>query len=747
LLLSHLALALAGVCLTCAELDFLPELAIALPVYLGLVCLSWWLGRCWTLPMWAANVLGVLIAGGAALWVWYGLSDEGTWTQEVPLPGVIIPYLGPVLMALLLVRLFRSSPGDFWALQALGLLQVALGCVLAGDTLFSLLLLPYLVVALCALAAHERISLTWRNQNSLSPVTSHQSPVTTSGWVTFGARWAVAVAALTFPVFLLLPRIDGPEWEPMTRFAGRQPERKKQTGFSDEIDLAHGGAIEVDETVAFRVVVSDADGRVNRDLLGNQRWRGLVMDRYEEREAIWRTWLSWPGRGPLFRPQSGPVQPGSGELLLEFDVPRRTGCLFLADPVHLGPKVGDLPIHADPESFTSDPAGFRRPGLPFFEAGDTVMPLPYLSRAEYHYTQIFRASAERDRYQVVRLEENYCRKLLRCDVDGLGTWTIRLLGRLAETSSELPGLREALAGPRPAGWALPPRLWEPVARRLADHLSSSGEYSYSLTQRRESVDLDPVLDFLVNVKEGACERYAAALTLMLRSVGIPARIVKGYRGAEYRGGGSYEVRQSHAHAWVEAVVPALGKEGQALEWIALDPTPQTESHGGLASWLQQQQGRAGDVWHDLVLAYGSRRQAELLAALSGDWLSGALVVLVAALAGLFLLVWLKHGRAGARHRTGDRCQGLYERLLDLLAGPGLALRPRPGQTPRELADEARSLLLLRDSAMADLAEVPRRVVGLLYRARWGGQRPGEAELAAVEEQVGSLAKQLSLSGR
>src|SRR5262245_37945406 len=124
LLLSHLTLALAGVCLTCAELDFLPQLAVALTVYLLLVVLAWWLGGRWTMPTWAANLFGLVIAGGAVLWVWTGFRDETAWMREVPLHGLIVPYLGPVLMALLVVRLFRSSPGEFWVLQGLGLLQV-----------------------------------------------------------------------------------------------------------------------------------------------------------------------------------------------------------------------------------------------------------------------------------------------------------------------------------------------------------------------------------------------------------------------------------------------------------------------------------------------------------------------------------------------------------------------------------------------------------------------------------------------
>ena len=72
---------------------------------------------------------------------------------------------------------------------------------------------------------------------------------------------------------------------------------------------------------------------------------------------------------------------------------------------------------------------------------------------------------------------------------------------------------------------------------LTDYLSSSGHYQYTLDLRREDNDLDPAADFLCNVKEGHCELFATALALMLRSCGIPCRMVVGYRGDENLQGG------------------------------------------------------------------------------------------------------------------------------------------------------------------------------------------------------------------
>src|SRR5262249_39526807 len=244
-----------------------------------------------------------------------------------------------------------------------------------------------------------------------------------------------------------------------------------------------------------------------------------------------------------------------------------TGCLFLADPVVLGELPGEMPVWNKAREH-----GVARL---FFESGGTAMPLNFLSEPTYRYAQAIPAPPGGERTPAVRVGEEHLRRLLRCRVQGLDRWTSELLLRLAARPGAPAGLAEALQGPRPVGWALPPRLWAPVARLLTDHLAKSGEYDYSMTNARSGIDPDPVMDFLLHERRGSCERSASSLALMLGSVGIPARVVKGFRGAEYQGDGVHHVLNSHAHAWVEAVVPA--RSGAGVEWLTLDPTPQTDA--------------------------------------------------------------------------------------------------------------------------------------------------------------------------
>ena len=92
-----------------------------------------------------------------------------------------------------------------------------------------------------------------------------------------------------------------------------------------------------------------------------------------------------------------------------------------------------------------------------------------------------------------------------------------------------------------------------VARLFERQLSSSGQFHYSLQGVERDTSIDAIEDFVSNNPRGHCEYFATALALMLRSQGIPSRVVLGYRCDEWHEDQQcYQVRQLHAHAWVEA---------------------------------------------------------------------------------------------------------------------------------------------------------------------------------------------------
>ncbi len=115
---------------------------------------------------------------------------------------------------------------------------------------------------------------------------------------------------------------------------------------------------------------------------------------------------------------------------------------------------------------------------------------------------------------------------------------------------------------------------------VRDYLRESITYNDQIPAPPEGVD--PVHYTLFVSREGYCNYYASAMAIMLRSQGIPARVVSGYAQGEYNEDlGSYRVRASNAHTWVEVYFPNYG-------WIQFEPTasiptvarPETADSGG-----------------------------------------------------------------------------------------------------------------------------------------------------------------------
>jgi transglutaminase-like putative cysteine protease len=103
---------------------------------------------------------------------------------------------------------------------------------------------------------------------------------------------------------------------------------------------------------------------------------------------------------------------------------------------------------------------------------------------------------------------------------------------------------------------------------LKDYLVSN--FIYSLYTERPEGGASVVEHFLFESREGYCEHFATAMTLMARSIGIPARLVTGFLSVRKNEFGNYHlVRQSDAHSWVEAYIDG--------KWVLFDPTPPVES--------------------------------------------------------------------------------------------------------------------------------------------------------------------------
>ncbi|MBP6900499.1 MAG: DUF3488 domain-containing transglutaminase family protein [Burkholderiaceae bacterium] len=256
--------------------------------------------------------------------------------------------------------------------------------------------------------------------------------------------------------------------------------------------------------------------------------------------------------------------------------------------------------------------------------------------------------------------------------------------------------------PRALAWAQQTRRQLPQAdaRTLAAMLQAQirqGNYVYTMTPRlygREAVD-----EFWFDGREGFCEHFATAFVVMMRGMGVPARVVTGYQGAEPPDADGFRVvRQSHAHAWAE-----FWQAGEG--WLRADPTaavapervrasrplpPRPGFVAGalrtmspaLAAQLRQAWELMDSRWTQWIMGWSRSQQMGLLKGLGfdlPDWtqllrlLVGALSTLALAAAGW---AWWD------RHRQ-DPWQRLQQRLVAALQRAGLAARPHHG--PRTLA--------------------------------------------------------------
>ena len=160
----------------------------------------------------------------------------------------------------------------------------------------------------------------------------------------------------------------------------------------------------------------------------------------------------------------------------------------------------------------------------------------------------------------------------------------------------------------------------PYDKAMALQTYLQTRYQYTLDQGSISAK-DPLANFLFVRKAGHCEYFATAMTMMLRTLGIPSRYINGFQTGEYNDvGGDYIVRASDAHSWVEAYFPGRG-------WITFDPTPAGEaaSHGWYASfakymdWIQYQ-------WGEWIINYDFIHQVSLgqgVGRASRQWANGA----------------------------------------------------------------------------------------------------------------------------
>jgi transglutaminase-like putative cysteine protease len=276
----------------------------------------------------------------------------------------------------------------------------------------------------------------------------------------------------------------------------------------------------------------------------------------------------------------------------------------------------------------------------------------------------------------------------------------------------------------------------------------SQPFAYTLTP--PALGAQPVDEFLFETREGFCEHYASALTVLVRAAGLPARVVTGYQGGELNSiGGYYIVRQSDAHAWTEVWledegwvridgVAAVAPERVALGFARFGAGQATGAVALRTDWGRQAAlfwDAVETRWQAWIIGYGPELQRALLESLGFDnlrraqrWtvlLGLAVTTTIALLLGLSLyLSWRRRRRAALD--SAARCFASFVGRLKRLEVPARA----PSEGPRAYAERAAR-------SLPHVAAKIRDVVDLYVRARYEPDADGTA-LTALEAEVAAF---------
>lgn len=151
-------------------------------------------------------------------------------------------------------------------------------------------------------------------------------------------------------------------------------------------------------------------------------------------------------------------------------------------------------------------------------------------------------------------------------------------------------------------------------------------FKYSLIQKRRYPRGRYLSKFLFEDRKGHCEYFATATTLLLRTIGIPARYVVGYVVDEYSPfEGKYVARSRHAHSWVMAYVDD--------KWIKIDTTPSIWAD--LESENKSSFQFMGDLWSWMGLMTNKLANSKSFQQLDTTWIITGLFIM------LVMMIWVR----------------------------------------------------------------------------------------------------------
>jgi len=612
---------------------------------------------------------------------------EFVWTL-VTLVLVLIPFalslaqrlyfldaLNFIFLLLPVIKLLTArSERDHLQLYALAFAQILYATIINLSLSFGILLALYMATTMWGLILLSFRSAVRGRPDESSLRRKVEKAVFRKSYIGFVALLVPVALLLTFVLFFVLPR-------PGTSIAnfgfGLQ---KRHSGLGGQVDLGQVGEIKLDRNAAFRAHVDGAPPA--RPIY----WRGPVLDYFDGMgwsERLTKTLeVQSSRRSRIFQ-----MSPWSEEQLTRSEI-------FLD-----GLDSKNL-LHPD-----------------------------FIARAQVRANAIFLHAgggvtlSDDKRFLQNYVVWSYPESSLNLD-DEIMNGFLQLPPNLDPRVTLLAGqiTREATSP-------------SDMARRIEQHLKSDYVYSLNAGLMPSS---DPLSNFLFRTRAGHCEFFATAMAVMLRTLNIPSRLVTGYQEGEYNENEDYFlIRQSDAHAWVEAYLDD--------RWQRFDPTP-------AAGWETYARDLFTDIvrffdslsfrWQKYVVTFSVRDQIRVLASLDQDihtvrpeqakqWLrehSMAFVILLL----LILLPFAWSGKGFLRKRlrrlpVEERARRAATRRFALLQKrlTKAGLDPMPNETAAEMVARAKRRFPTLSSLLA-------RWLDLFETLRYGKEPPKESDLKTLD---------------
>jgi transglutaminase-like putative cysteine protease len=463
----------------------------------------------------------------------------------------------------MVVRLFSlQKTRDHYMLAVLSFLMVLAAAVLTVGSVFLLSFACFLLIAIVTFVLMEmRHSVTSESTHAQDPRASAglaPNRRMAHNLLAIAPALMLLIMAGSFLIFFFLPRVSSRYLSAYT------PTSDVSTGFTDRVQLGRIGQIQQSSAVVMHIEIQN-DTQGAYDL----KWRGVALSSFDGKawsNGFEQTPLHtlWNG-SYLLTSSSGPhalASPSALRRSIRYQVlmePLGTNVFFLADrPQSLSGNFRAVSTDAGGAVYDLDP---DHP----INRYEGVSQLPDVDSDELRLAPNV-APADMEQYL-----------------------------RLPPLDARIQQLAKEITANAPSNYE----------KAIAVEQYLSTRFGYTLELPR-TLAPDPLANFLFERKHGHCEYFASSMAVMLRTLGIPSRMVTGFHGGEFNDlTGQYVIRASDAHSWVEAYFPGSG-------WISFDPTP-AGSVPARTGWSRMRLyvDAAASFWREWVINYDVSHQRTL----------------------------------------------------------------------------------------------------------------------------------------